>query len=748
MSAYPIQRGSAQLDGDARQWVPVDEAAELLGKTERSVRRVCDQLASQGQAKKILIGGVHKWHIHITYSPRLVRRAVETDSEGRSKIQELLKTTPAKKIQRAQIDMQILRAFRKLRSSSSCLENDLPSFIESMKAQHGRCPGRTRLFEMHKECPSTEDSEGIICALIDKRGRPKGDAIACSDGAWSAFCDLYLTPQQWSIAKCYRTIRAIADENRWAWPSHSRIKQLVRERLNPSMVTLKREGQDAWNRKFLAPMEQDPNAWDAGQVWESDHSELDLHCRVVRGDGWARTRPWLTAWLDRRTRLLVGWEISEGGNQYTIRSSLMNALGTDGIYPPEIVWIDNGKDFMARSIGGMTKSQRRKASRDEQEQAEAASTGLLSMLNITPHFARPYNHDGKARIERFFGTVHGEFCKEFQSYAGFKPGMLDKLDHQATQRDVMNLPSIDEVREKFAEFASWYNSRREHSIDDLRDPETMDRLSPIEFYDRYLTVRRTIKRDALKLLEPVWSNPIKVHKWGVSLRIDGHTVRYGELQPALEPLVGTEQRVFVSYDPEDMGQVTVWTEDFKFLCVAQQNGRYGGLASDRIKREDLKAGFASRKEYKRELKRKIDVLTGTLSDAELASRAAREREVGETKARLFEHDRTRDPKDMPPLRLVHTRIDDAPDDIESHKLRTAVGAEQFMDPDECGSIIEAARDLHQQDEAEFVSASLTEFRDEHAGGDEFAEGGLAHNFDLDIDTDDGHGDDLRIMDHL
>lgn len=718
MTALPIHREQ----GSAREWVPIDVAAELLGTSEGNLRRRCLALEPKYQAKKILVDGTHKWHIHTSYSARLRRGSIELSDDGQSKLQELLKSTPAKKLQRAQVDAQILIAFRKLRSNSSSFSKDIPAFIEAMKQEHGRCPGRARLFDLDSRCPGTDDIDGIIYELIDRRGRKPGDVQSCSDLAWSAFCDLYLTPQQWSIAKCWRTVRALAQDNDWAWPSLSRVKQLKDERLDPSMITLKREGRDAWSRKHLAPMEQDPDAWEVGQCWESDHSVFDFHVRVIRGDRWERTRPQITAWLDRRSRRLMGYHIGEQGNQLSIRVALLNALKQDDVSNPSIVWLDNGKDFMARSIGGVTKQQRRKTTIDEQRKAEQSSSGLLAMLKIEPHFARHYNHNGKARIERFFGTMHGEFDKEFQSYAGYRPGMLDKLDHQATQKDIMNLPTLDEVREKFEQFAEWYNARSEHRIDDLKDPVTQERLSPIEFYERFLPTKRAVKADSLILLEEVFSTPLKVHKWGVSIRIGSGTVRYGELCPELEPLVGTDARVYVSYDTEDMGTVNIWTEDFEHLCSAQQNGRYGGLATDRVKKQDLQAGFNKRKQAKRRLNERIDLVTGSLSDAELASRAARDREIGETKARIQEHDRTRDPADIPPLRLVQTPLDRAPDDIEDQRLRKAAGAEHYEDEEEYGSFIDAAKEIHlaeEQDDYEGVSFMQASVEHDEPDDDEF-----------------------------
>lgn len=673
---------------DRTRWIPIDVASQLLGKSEGHLRRLTSDLATKGQATKLKTNGTWKWHIAASYSPRLIRQAIETDDDGRSEFNELLKTTPQDKIERAQVDAQILIEFRSLRAKGSF---DIDTFKQAMIEKHDRSLGKSRLYKMDSECPPSTDFEGIVVSLIDRRGRRKGDIKSCSDVAWQHFCTFYLTQNQLSLSKCHRMVDGLAKDNGWAWPSESRIRELVNERLDPATLTLKREGLDAWNRRHLAPMEQDPNAWDAGQCWEGDHSVLDFHIRVIKDGKWTRTRPQLTAWIDRRTRMLVGYHLSEQGNAYTIRLALLNALKDKEITPPEIVWMDNGKDFMAQSIGGMTKGKRRKSTRAEIDQAQQQSAGLLSMLGITPHFALPYNHNGKPRVERFFGTVHGEFDKEFPSYSGFKPGMLDHRDQLKMQSDIMSMPTLEDVRRKFAQFANWYNHRADHAIDDLRDPDTLERLSPTEFYTRYLPAKRAVKQDALKLLEPIWSTPLKVHKWGISLRIGPNTVRYGELEPELESLVGTDHKVFVSWNPDDTTQVTVWSEDFKYICIAPENGRYGGLAQDRVTKQDRSTAFNLRREQRRRAKAKVDYISASLSDVELASKATRDREVGETKARMAEFDRTRDPNDTPPLRLVHTRLEDAPKDIEAQQQRKAAGAE-LMNDNEYGSLIDAIKD--------------------------------------------------------
>lgn len=673
---------AAQPVSDRTHWVPLPEAARLLGVSEGNLRRTCKQIEPKGLACKRVIGGKKTWHIAASHSPRLVRQNVEQTEQGTSIVNELLRHVSAEKRKEAGVKFQVLKAFRAAKCGSGF---NFASFRERMRELHGWCPGRARLYEIHAQCPPSSDAAGCIAALVDTRGRPAGEIESVSDAAWQQFSKFYLTSQLWSISKCYRATAELATENEWAWPSYRTITRLVEERIDPAMACLKREGRDAWQKKFAAPMEQDPDAWAAGQCWEGDHSVLDFEVRVIRGDGWARTRPQLTAWQDRRTRRLMGWVISEQGNSLRIREALLNGLQQPDVSAPEVVWIDNGKDFMAQSLGGVTKQARRKLTGPEQREAESAATGILNMLGIEPHFANAYNHNGKARIERLFGKVHGDFCNEFKSYIGNRPGMVDRRAMAAETRDVMNLPTIEEVRERFAAWAEYHNHSADHSIEALCDPESRERLSPQEFYDRYLPTKRTVDRDALTLLAPVWTNPLKVSKHGISVRMGGRTVRYGELEPQLELLAGTDRRVFVSYDPDDTGSVRVWDEQFRFLCTALENGRYGGLTDDKVKLADRRAAHNERRAQLRRVRERVKVDKLTLSDAEAASAAAREREVGETKARIREHDRDRDPNDIPNLRLVSTRLEGQADEVKKAEQRKAAGAEQ----DDMPSLIDA-----------------------------------------------------------
>jgi len=126
--------------------------------------------------------------------------------------------------------------------------------------------------------------------------------------------------------------------------------------------------------------------------------------------------------------------------------------------------------------------------------------------------------------------------------------------------------------------------------------------------------------------------------------------------------------------------------------------------------------------------------------------------VGETKARMREHDQTRDPNDMPPLRLVRTRLDDAPTDIEAQKYRMAAGAEHHEEDDGYKSIIEAARELHLAEEERYerfsIKGDLSQFEEDIDDDDDLADFSLKSDTDLSEFNETNIYGDESFMDHL
>lgn len=713
MSAMPIQidrtvASPAQREPrPASSWIPIDAAAEALGLTSGQLRRLCKDLAPRNQARRMPgPKGRVVWHIHAGYHPRLIRVAAGASTPAEAATaSDIVKLATDKQREAAMQRFECVRRFVAWRQRDGVeVVRDFPALASELERDIGLKPSLRTLYLWAGACQSIDDAAACIAALIDQRGGPGGAGGRGEDvspDAWRAFEQLYLDPRKWSIAKCHRTVKARAKSEGWAWPSLRTVQLLVSRRIDPSVSVYHREGREVWSRRFETPIEQAPDAYAPGECWEADHTRLDFFVRVQRGGRWVAARPWITAWLDRRSRRLMGWHMSESANSDTIRAALLDALRDDEFGPPRAAWLDNGKDFDSAAITGVTKAERRRGNGGGGGDGDnaAAWSGLLGMLGIEPRFALPYNHNGKARIERMFGTLHMEFDREFASWCGSKPGDRDRETLDAVLADVMALPTMDEARERFVKWAQWYNARSEHSIEDLADPDTGERLSPDAFLRRLAPTRRMLPdRGVLALLAQRWSRPLKVHKWGVSLTHKGKTYRYGEHRPELESYVGSDRRVLVSFDPGDVAVIRVFDEMGRYLCDARMNAQHGGLSSTPISQEALKRAHEARRAQRRRMEQRVDWTAHLSDDAELAAIKQREIDIEAEKAR--QRELGIDADSSPALRIIRTPLDGQSEGVERQQARKAVGSDFVGDDDDKDGIDLAELRLTGRDDAD------------------------------------------------
>ncbi len=651
------------------EFVAIEQAVRLLGCTTNSLRLECARkLASVGMARQIRKDGRLKWCIHRSHDVRLA--SAREDSQ---RVQELLARVSHEKRDLAQRRMKALLEYRSLISGPAVVGAVIGDWIQRTKQACGLDSLSYRtLRRWNAEAPPSDNRAVLMAWFIDGRGGDRtGAAPGCSPEAWREFESVWLNEQQWKIAKAWRYVRALAQQNGWSWISLSRCKQLIHERLDPSRICMARDGIDVWRKTFGLKLEQHPEAYAAGELWVGDHSTLDFFVKVMRGGKWRAVRPTLTAWQDWRTRLIAGWHLSEQGDSDTIRYALHHGMSRLS-HVPTRVWIDNGKDFASETTTGITKAQRRRmtaAGLDWREHFTEETGGLLAMLNIDTHFARPYNHDGKARLERLFGTMHNEFDREFASYCGHKPGAVAKHNVSVEQ-----LPSLDEVRKRFDGFMQWYHDRSEHEIADLRD-EQQRPLSPAEAWRTWLTTRTIMPApEAMALLLKRWVHPKAVTQLGIGLDFGtGRKVYYGAGLPDLQSFQGKKgARLHVTYDPENVSEIFVYDSKFRFLCIAPINNLYGGV--DAISRAALREGMDLKREHEKAAKSYLSGGRLALMSAAEAGREAQQRRDAD---RIRERRREGIAPEAVPgsMRLVRTPVDEELTAVRRAEMRQAAGAE-------------------------------------------------------------------------
>lgn len=643
--------------------VPLREAAGRLGVHPEHLSRQCrERLEDQGYAIRATPpgeGGREQWFLYKHYDPRLI-----------SDDHRQLHTEPdlAQLTQRQRDGALMRRAcVERLRQARQNAGGDMRTIVAAVVAQCRRDfpalkVSRSTLYAWDRAYRYPCD----LVKLVDSRGGDRrGQA---SPEAWDAFRDLFLHANRPTVRQCWKTVGRLAAEHGWHWVGYDACLYQLNARIPPQEQARHRD--PATYRQVLAPfIAQDPESWRAGELWIGDHKQLDLVCRF----GQSLIRPWLTTWMDWRTRRVVGWVLSDAPNSTTILAALRHGLldkANQG--GPRCVWIDNGKDYDAWLFHGQTKAQRRE--RIQPGVDEGSALGIFHALAIEAHFATPYNPNGKARLERWFRTLE-TFARTFETYTGQgvddKPERLNEI--LANPRLV---PTFDEVRRRIADHIAGNNARVDHDIADL--VEDGQAISPDQAMARWNDrVRVLADPAALELLLAHWHRPVTVGRNGVSLCLGGLTFHYGQFEPALAPFKAVRKadrkNVLVAYDPHDLRSVRVHDEHWRYLCTAEMNG-VGGMHGDAASIEHIAELNRRKARYDRAQR---DALQPQLS---ITSVLTNEENLVHVAAESKSAQRTGGGGNEPPtephaLQIVRTPLDGEAQAVERDQLRAAVGAE-------------------------------------------------------------------------
>lgn len=405
---------------------------------------------------------------------------------------------------------------------------------------------------------------------IDRRGKDKGVAVSASsrfsdeqpsapiqdappslipnaiisddgeivDAAWDLFKFFYLHPNKRSITTCWELVEQQSHVENWQWPSLRSTQMRVKKDLPDSIADMWRMGEKGWDRKHGPRLLRDFDGIQPLEVWIGDEHTFDV---LVLANG-KPTRPILTAWIDQRSRLLVGWVIRTAGNTDTILAAFRVAAKAYGV--PRKVVIDNGADYASRAlVNGCSK----------RRYDESFLVGVFPRINVAVQFCLPYTPQSKL-IERFFETVCEKFSKRLQSYIGNKPDNRPENFYRELRAKQIEPPTIDEFSEAFREWVEKEYNLTAHSGDGMygRSPLEVSQTNPIS---RNTTV--TSRELDVLLMRRVQCT---VTRLGVRVN-DGD---YGQYDVALKKLIG--QKVEVAIDDSDLQYVLVFDARGDFVA--------------------------------------------------------------------------------------------------------------------------------------------------------------------------------------
>lgn len=293
--------------------------------------------------------------------------------------------------------------------------------------------------------------------------------------AWKFFLEHALTPRA-KVDIAYRQTKE--EGERRGWPKLPNIKtarQAIKD-LPQTVVTLAKEGPTALKR--LAPtVIRDYSTYALHEVWSMDGRKLDLAVIDSKGrfgEKGRLLRLWLYAFLDFRTRHLVGYAISATLDADLVRDAFLNALNTTGRIIPQRIAPDNGMEVAAKEhTGGAPWRRRGKVREDE-------IIGTFPQLGIEVDWAT-VAHGQTKPVERAFRTLkeNHETRPELKgAYLGMNPP--DRPEECERSKAV----PVELVEKLFAETLLSYH-RTPHRGD------SMDGKSPGQLYAELMQVSAT-----------------------------------------------------------------------------------------------------------------------------------------------------------------------------------------------------------------------------------------------------------------
>lgn len=228
-----------------------------------------------------------------------------------------------------------------------------------------------------------------------------------------------------------------------------------------------------------------------GFIYQGDGHTADVYiAHPATGKIW---RPEITAWMDIRSRYLVGWFISESESALTTLFALSHALITHD-HVPAMLHIDNGAGFKSKMVN------------DD-------SLGFYARFDIEPMFSIPRNAKGKGQIERWFRTLEEREGKRWDTYCGadMAPEVLQKITRDVNSGK-RNLPSIDEYKAGLDAFVDRYNNTPHSALDDKTPAEVWATLERTPLHTPDMAICRphkevSVRRQAVVLHKREYTAP-------------------------------------------------------------------------------------------------------------------------------------------------------------------------------------------------------------------------------------------------
>ena len=364
-----------------------------------------------------------------------------------------------------------------------------------------------------------------------------------------------------TVEMLYEKFEDIARARGWGdWPSIKTVARYVKHIMDArgasSARYLAANGTREWKNKMMVKARRDATQLKVMEYVVGDEHTFDLWVQWTAPNGKIKAvRPKLVAWMDMRSRAIIGDVICVDANSQTLKESLVKMLYSDPGGVPHILHVDNGKDYTAQTMTGQSRKRRK-----IDFEFDAETVGFYQSIGIEEvGRSLPYQPWDKP-IERFFGTVCSKFSKWFESYVGTLTGSKTYAKRQKDVDKMLERGELLTMEEFYDVWTTWkterYHAREHRGLKDAGEKW----ITPGELFahgERYEKAVPPREYAAMLLMK---ADTARVYNYGIN--------KFGTVYTDAELAYYVGKTVGIKWDLDDVTKLYVFDEDGRKICEA------------------------------------------------------------------------------------------------------------------------------------------------------------------------------------
>jgi len=334
------------------------------------------------------------------------------------------------------------------------------------------------------------------------------------------------------------------------------IKHLMASRGAESARYLAANGSREWKNRKMLKAKRDATSLEVMEYVVGDEHTFDFWVQVTLPNGKIKAvRPKLVAWLDMKSRAIVGDVACIDANSQTLKESLVKMIYSEPGGVPKIIHIDNGKDYTGKTMTGQNRKQRKiDFEFDSETVGFYQSIGVQEVGRSLPY--QPWDKP----IERFFKTVCDKFSRWFESYTGTLTGSKTYAKRQKDVDKMLERGELLTMEEFFEVWTEWketkYHTREHRGLKDAGEKW----VTPIDMFEngpRYEKAAPPREYAATLLMK---ADLALVRNQGIQ--------KFGTLYTDYELCHYVGKKVGIKWDIDDVTKLYVYDENGRKICEA------------------------------------------------------------------------------------------------------------------------------------------------------------------------------------